>query len=204
MLPLYFRVALPDSSPGSVKKTAPQNDYNCFTITVGLAAATTSGTAAAAHLDGIDFAGKTGTAQVTGLGDTHVKGGSKTPNAWFVGMVPRRNPEFAIVVLQEHGDWGANSAIVAALVVNAYVSKQRRNDHNLNAPEASKPVEVGAIWSDPQPANSRKSTHESAAFHAGHFFVTPSASPAATASGLWRMPAWLHIWQPIRFRQEHN
>ncbi|MDR3724435.1 MAG: penicillin-binding protein 2 [Terracidiphilus sp.] len=203
-LPQEFRQALPDSFPGSGETTVPLNDDTWMTITEGMAAATTTGTAAAAHLDGIDFAGKTGTAQVTGLGDTHVKGGSKTPNSWFVGMVPRRNPEFAIVVLQEHGDWGANSAIVAARVVNAYVTKQRRKEHNVGADPTPKPVEVGAIWSDPAPANSRKSAHESAAVHAGHFFVTPAASPTAAASGLWHVPAWLHIWQPIRFRQEHN
>ena len=72
-----------------------------MTITDGMAAATTTGTAAASHIEGVDFAGKTGTAQVVGGGDTHVKGGARTPNSWFVGMVPRRNPEIAIVVLQE-------------------------------------------------------------------------------------------------------
>ena len=89
----------------------PLNTDTWMTITEGMAAATTSGTAAASHIEGVDFAGKTGTAQVVGSGDTHVKGGEKTPNAWFVGMVPRRNPELAIVVLQEHGDWGAGSPI---------------------------------------------------------------------------------------------
>ena len=39
-----------------------------------------------------------------------MKGGATHSELWFVGMVPRRNPELVIVVLQEHGDWGANSA----------------------------------------------------------------------------------------------
>ncbi len=95
-----------DSFPGSGDKYVPLDPDTWMIITDGMAAATTTGTAAAAHLEGVDFAGKTGTAQVVGSGDTHTKGGAKTPNSWFVGMVPRRNPEIVIAVLQEHGDWG--------------------------------------------------------------------------------------------------
>jgi penicillin-binding protein 2 len=40
-------------------------------------------------------------------------------------MVPRRNPEIVIAVLQEHGDWGSNSAHIAAQIVTTYVNKQR-------------------------------------------------------------------------------
>src|SRR5579863_6266775 len=106
-LPKDFHQAVLDSFPGSGDKTVPLNQDTWMTVTEGMAAATTTGTAAASHIEGVDFAGKTGTAQVVGGGDTHVKGGAKTPNSWFVGMVPRRNPEIAVVVLQEHGDWGS-------------------------------------------------------------------------------------------------
>jgi membrane peptidoglycan carboxypeptidase len=105
-----FHQAVLDSFPGSGDVYFPLNPDTWSIITDGMAAATTTGTAAAAHMQGIDFAGKTGTAQVVGGGDTHTKGGAKTPNSWFVGMVPRRNPEIVIAVLQEHGDWGSNSA----------------------------------------------------------------------------------------------
>jgi hypothetical protein len=66
-------------------------------------------------------------------------------------MVPRRNPEFAVVVLQEHGDWGAGSAKLAAQIVTAYVNKKRKQENNLlqaDKPPAS--VEMGAIWSTPE------------------------------------------------------
>jgi hypothetical protein len=88
---------------------------------------------------------------VVGGGDTHNKGGAKTPNAWFVGMVPRRNPEFAVVVLQEHGDWGRGSALMAAQIVTAYVNKKRKQDGNLmlQADKKPAPVEMGAVWSTP-------------------------------------------------------
>ena len=48
------------------------------------------------------------------------------PNAWFVGMAPRRNPDIVVAVLWEHGNWGNNSAKLAAQVIDAFVTKQRR------------------------------------------------------------------------------
>jgi penicillin-binding protein 2 len=172
-LPKDFRQALIDSFPGSGEKTVPLNPDTWITITDGMAAATTTGTAAASHIEGVDFAGKTGTAQVVGGGDTHVKGGARTPNSWFVGMVPRRNPELAVVVLQEHGDWGANSAHIAQAIVVSYVNKQRKRDNNLlqKASEPTKPVEVGAVWSAPDPADPKQEAEQ---LHTGHFFVNPS------------------------------
>jgi penicillin-binding protein 2 len=173
-LPASFRQALIDSFPGSGEKTVPLNDDAWMTITDGMAAATTTGTAAASHIEGVDFAGKTGTAQVVGGGDTHVKGGARTPNSWFVGILPRRNPELAVVVLQEHGDWGANSAHIAQAVVTTYVNKERKRSNNLlqKASEPTKPVEVGAVWTTPEPG---KPAGEQ--LHTGHFFVDP-ATPA--------------------------
>ncbi len=62
-------------------------------------------------MEGVDFAGKTGTAQVVGGGDTHTKGGAKHAErpglwAWCRGATLKSS----VVVLQEHGDWGAGSA----------------------------------------------------------------------------------------------
>jgi penicillin-binding protein 2 len=149
-LPAQFRQALLDTYPGVGEAQISLDSGTWMTVTDGMAAATTTGTAAASHLDGIDFAGKTGTAQVVGGGDTHTKGGARTPNAWFVGMAPRRNPEIAVVVLQEHGDWGAGSAKLAAQVITAYVNKKRKQENNLmQATKPAAPVEMGAVWSMP-------------------------------------------------------
>ena len=59
------------------------------------------GTAAASKLPGIEFCGKTGTAQVIGLENKGCAGkGTQTKNnAWFVGFAPRRNPEIVVAVL---------------------------------------------------------------------------------------------------------
>src|SRR5579863_891893 len=174
-LPADFYHAVVDSSPGSGDRVAQLNTDTWMTITDGMAAATTTGTAAASHIEGVDFAGKTGTAQVVGGGDTHVKGGARTPNSWFVGMVPRRNPELAVVVLQEHGDWGANSAHIAQAIVTVYVNKVRRQNHNLlQRAGDSKPVDVGVIWTAPAPPESNpdpKHPSEQAddVLHEGHF-----------------------------------
>jgi penicillin-binding protein 2 len=216
-----FHQAVLDSFPGSGDLTFPINPDTWMTITDGMAAATTPGlyhTAEAAHLDGVDFAGKTGTAQVVGGGDTHTKGGEKTPNAWFVGMIPRRNPEIVIAVLQEHGDWGSGSAMIAQRIAIAYVNKKRMKDHNiLDQASLSKPVEVGAVWSEPAPANRKRSIGggllgEDFALHAGHFTIDPAANvpvPAAEtslfpskalASGRLPLPGWLFA-SPVRFKE---
>jgi penicillin-binding protein 2 len=89
------------------------------------------GTAYAAHLDGIDFAGKTGTADVVSGRKKNSTNKSTIPNAWFVGMTPRRNPDIVVAVLWQHGYWGNNSAKLAAQVIDAFVNKQRKRAGNV-------------------------------------------------------------------------
>ena len=133
------------SYPGSGDRVIPITPANWETITDAMAATTTTGTAAAVHLSGIDFAGKTGTAQVVShsAGATSLGKGAERANAWFVGMAPRRNPDIVVAVLCEHGGWGAEaSAPLAAQVINAYVNKQRTRDNNIRiatTPEPAKP-----------------------------------------------------------------
>jgi penicillin-binding protein 2 len=191
-LPAQFKQTVVDNFAGSGAQQVSLDSNTWMTVTEGMAAATTTGTASIAHLNGIDFAGKTGTAQVVGGGDTHTKGGAKTPNAWFVGMVPRRNPEFAVVVLQEHGDWGKGSALIAAQIVNAYVSKKRKQDGNLmlEADKKPAPVEMGAVWSVP---GKQGKTDRGDGMSGGRFEVAASESaPAASPS----------LFPPIPYRPE--
>jgi penicillin-binding protein 2 len=135
--------------PGSGEKTIQLSTENWETITDDMANVTGPiGTAAAAHLEGVDFAGKTGTAQVmshTALAASG-KGHNTEPNAWFVGMAPRRNPDIVVAVLWEHGNWGNNSAKLAAQVVNAFVTKQRARAGNLQRlAEAPAPASTPAV-----------------------------------------------------------
>ena len=125
--------AMQSTYPGSGEKTIPITPDNWQIITDDMAGVTTFGTAAEAHMEGVDFAGKTGTAQVMShdaLSKTG-KGHNTVPNAWFVGMTPRRNPDIVVAVLWEHGNWGNNSAKLAAQVINAFVTKQRTRANNL-------------------------------------------------------------------------
>ncbi len=80
-----------------------------------------AGTAYKEHFDGVDMAGKTGTAQVT-----HVTPRGVDPDrvwyfnrdhAWFAGYAPSRSPEIAIVVLVEHGGGGGKNAVPVAMRV---------------------------------------------------------------------------------------
>ena len=205
-MPADFRQAILDSFPGSGDKTVPLNPDTWTIITDGMAAATSPGlyhTAEAAHMDGVDFAGKTGTAQVVGGGDTHTKGGSKTPNAWFVGMIPRRNPEIVICVLQEHGDWGSGSAMIAQKIAIDYVNKQRKREKNvLDQATTAKPVEMGAVWTVPAAPKRHGAADADDTLHAGHFIVDPgqTVGPKAVASGGVTFPKWL-LAAPLRFKE---
>ncbi len=147
-LPPDLQSAIAASYPGSGDKTVPLSPENWQTITDAMAETTITGTASAVHLEGIDFAGKTGTAEVVShsAGATSLGKGNERANAWFVGMAPRRNPDIVVAVLVEHGGWGAEAAApVAAQVINAFVTKQRKRDGNLRLVEAPKPVPSPAV-----------------------------------------------------------
>jgi penicillin-binding protein 2 len=78
------------------------------------------GTAHAAQSDRVVIGGKTGTAQVIGLGKG--RGMDYKDHAWFVGAAPMDNPKIAICVLVEHGGHGGSvSAPMAKQVIEAYL-----------------------------------------------------------------------------------
>jgi len=119
-------------------------------------------TAGSAHLEGIDFGGKTGTAQLMSheaLGKT-TKGRSTNPNVWFVGVTPRRNPELVVAVLWQNGQFSYYPARIGAAVVSAYVEKQRRLANNLVPVKKAAPVEMGAVWTVPDPASGAKAASD--------------------------------------------
>ena len=157
-LPPNMQSAIAATYPGSGDRTIPITPENWETITDAMAATTVTGTAAASHLEGIDFAGKTGTAQIVNhsIGGNNLLTGNARANAWFVGMAPRRNPDIVVVVLAEHGGWGSDAAApLAAQVINAFVTKQRRRDGNLRAadvpkPDRPKPVQAAPAQAAPE------------------------------------------------------
>ena len=156
-VPAEMKDAIASTFPGSGDRVVPITTENWQTITDAMAEATgPGGTAGAAHLEGIDFAGKTGTAQVmshAALAKTN-KGHKTLPNSWFVGMAPRRNPDIVVTVLWENGDWGANSAKLAARVIDTFVNKQRKREGNLRVVDLPKPAPRPATEPDGIPTAS--------------------------------------------------
>lgn len=199
-LPAQYQQAMLETFPGSGATQVHLDPVAWQTITDGMAATTTTGgTAFASHLDGIDFAGKTGTAQVLNhsFGAKSVsKDKSGRANAWFVGVAPRRNPDIVVVVLWEHGGWGAGSAHLAAQVIETFVDKQRRLQHNLQAPPPPA-IEVGAMWSAPgdkdggdRPAAGTANAAVSPVAIPPRAAQKPVGAPTASVSGG-------HFWVPI-------
>jgi penicillin-binding protein 2 len=90
------------------------------------------GTAHLVHLEGIEFCGKTGSAQViSGEGRQRVGKGVRAykDNAWFVGYAPRRNPEIVVAVLVQGGEHGASAAApLARDVIKAYYDKKSHKE----------------------------------------------------------------------------
>jgi penicillin-binding protein 2 len=106
------------------------------------------GTANSAHLQGIDFAGKTGSAQtISNMAKARLANGKSKfkDNGWFVGVEPRRNPEIVVAALLEEGEHGYLAARVVSQVVKAYVEKQRRQPTKMAKSDGK--VEIGAVWS---------------------------------------------------------
>jgi penicillin-binding protein 2 len=176
-VPRDMESAIISSYPGSGDKQIPLSPANWETITDAMAEALgPGGTAGAARLEGIDFAGKTGTAQVVNhsAGATSLGAGKERANAWFVGMTPRRNPDIVVAVLWEHGGWGAGSAPVAAQVVNAFITKQRKRAGNIRVADLPKPETSPAQDSKqgPKPVNIAVATRK----------TTPAADGVSTAS----------------------
>jgi len=180
-LPDDYRKAMYDTFPGSGDKVVPIDPASWETITDAMAQVMQPGygTDPSAHLEGIDFAGKTGSAQTMSnalaarLGHAH----SVKDNAWFVGFAPRRNPDIVVCILFEAGEHGKLAGRLAARVIAAYVNKQRRLENNLIAKTPNK-VDVGAIWDNPsQPKifggkQVVKPQGDQAEMWGGHFYLT--------------------------------
>ena len=184
-LPADYKNAHKDDFPGSGDSYVPIDPENWEIITDGMAQVTEPGefhTAASAHLEGIDFAGKTGTAQQMSHEAMQKSGNSKSnnPNVWFVGVTPRRNPELVVAVLWQSGEFSYYPARIGAKVVEAYVDKKRRLAGNLPQQKAAAPVEVGAVWTTPGAKNTAMTKSQ---IHSGHFFVENGQIVAANPAG---------------------
>jgi len=165
------RVANPSDLPPGVVQASNVPDAvtiqidpkNWEIITDAMAAVVNpGGTAALSHLQNIDFAGKTGSAQTISnalKAKLGAEGKAKfKDNGWFVGVEPRRNPEIVVCTLLEEGEHGYLAARTAAKVIKAYVDKQQRIPPKMAdqpQPKNGGKVEIGAVWTVPDSDESR-------------------------------------------------
>lgn len=92
------------------------------------------GTGARIQMAGFDIAGKTGTAQVVGLGKDV---GKNKDHSWFVSYAPAYKPEIAMVALIENSGFGGTHAAPAVRgVYDVYYRKTRHEE----PPGASKQI----------------------------------------------------------------
>jgi len=152
-LPSQFRNVGASGSPAVTH--LPIDPQNWITITDAMAGVVSPlGTAAQAHLQGVDFAGKTGSAQVVSNAFRKSKAGASSifkDNGWFVGVTPRRNPEIVVALLIEQGEHGPIAAQLASKVIKAFVEKQRRIHNNPTLfSDKSDPgsVPLAAVWNN--------------------------------------------------------
>src|SRR5271157_674146 len=154
---------IPASTPSETH--VPLDPKNWELITDAMANVVSPiGTANSAHLQGIDFAGKTGSAQTISnklKSKLGASGKKFKDNGWFVGVDPRRNPEIVVCTLLEEGEHGYLAARTTAQVIKAYVEKQHRQPTKV-AGSGNGKVEIGAVWSESGP-DEGKSDHLQAA-----------------------------------------
>jgi len=108
----------------------PISDSTVDTVTQGMYGVVNEpgGTGFASKLAGIEFSGKTGSAQVIsnqGLARAGKQADLKD-NAWFVGFAPRQNAEIVVAVLVQGGEHGGLAAApIARDIVKAYYDKKQ-------------------------------------------------------------------------------
>lgn len=186
-LPQEYRQLATSNLPDVVH--VPMNPQAWVTITDAMAGVVQPGigTAPSAHLQGIDFAGKTGSAQVISNTLRKSKGFSSKAfkdNGWFAGVAPRRNPEIVVCVLLEQGEHGYLAARVTSEVIKAYVEKQRllRNNPTLFSDKADPgSVPLAGFWTSPsqEERETQQASQEAEAsedhLHGGTLLVKMSA-----------------------------
>ena len=122
------------------------------------------GTGGQLKLAGIEFSGKSGTAQVIGYDRLAriVKEKKFDDNAWFVGYAPKRDPEICVAALvQESGEHGGKAAgpVVRDIVKAYYEKKAKKTQGQITAENtgyhshgASSPAAANTMRTSPKPA----------------------------------------------------
>ena len=136
---VFLQPHLMKDAPNVGKEVFPLSDSTTEKITDDMyGVVNEGGTGAALKLQGIEFSGKSGTAQVIGYSTRDRVGKQKRflDNAWFVGYAPRRDPEIVVSVLvQESGKHGGEAAgpVVRDIIKAYYDKKNKKTEGQLTA-----------------------------------------------------------------------
>lgn len=116
-----------DASGGTVTRFEPETMEEAMsaetasTLTDMMVSVVEAGTGTAARMEGVEVAGKTGTAQ-TGREN-------ENPHTWFISFAPARDPKIAVAVIVENGgSFGseATGGAVAAPIARTVMEADRR------------------------------------------------------------------------------
>ena len=126
-----------DGARPNPKRVSIPEDYHHLVVEGMWGVVNNGGTATSIRMAGFDIAGKTGTAQVVGLGkDT----GKNRDHSWFVSYAPAYKPEIALVALIENSGFGSQHAAPAVRrVYDVYYRKTRNEEPPGALPVAKTP-----------------------------------------------------------------
>jgi penicillin-binding protein 2 len=122
--PTYTFVPLDPNRPNPKIIPIPEDQHHL--VVQGMwSVVNDAGTGARIRMAGFDIAGKTGTAQVVGLGKDV---GENKDHAWFVTYAPAYKPEISIIALIENVGFGGTHAAPATRAVYDVYYRKTRNE----------------------------------------------------------------------------
>jgi len=99
-----------------IRRTLPVEDSYLRIVREGMRRSVTNGVALNAAVNGVQVAGKTGTAEF----GPKLDNGKYSTHGWFVGFAPYDDPQIAVVVFVQRGSGGDDAAPAASRIIDFY------------------------------------------------------------------------------------
>ncbi len=132
-----------EDKPSAPARRSDLNLDNVNRVMSGMyAVVNEGGTGAASRIPGVEFSGKTGSAQRVSneLAKKKDTTADYRDDGWFVGFAPRSQPEIVVAALFEHGVHGDLAAPIVRDVVKAWHDKKLRMERPKVVPSLAKAV----------------------------------------------------------------